>query len=91
MTYSVGTPPFKLVGIADTGSDIAWRQCEPCDTCFNQTTPKFNPAKSSTYKNIPCSSGVCQSVRDSACRDRNNCGYVINYGDESHSERPFIS
>ncbi|XP_050914412.1 aspartic proteinase CDR1-like [Lathyrus oleraceus] len=86
MTYSVGTPPFKLVGIADTGSDIAWLQCEPCETCFNQTTPKFNPAKSSTYKNIPCSSEVCESVRASKCDGQNNCEYTISYGDGSHSE-----
>ncbi|KAL5058492.1 hypothetical protein RYX36_030096 [Vicia faba] len=86
MTYSVGTPPFKLVGIADTGSDIAWLQCESCETCFNQTTPKFNPARSSTYKNIPCSSDQCQSVRGSTCDNKNNCEYTIRYGDGSHSE-----
>ncbi|AET02259.1 eukaryotic aspartyl protease family protein [Medicago truncatula] len=61
MTYSVGTPPFKLYGIADTGSDIVWLQCEPCKECYNQTTPKFKPSKSSTYKNIPCSSDLCKS------------------------------
>jgi len=43
MTYSVGTPPFKLYGIVDTGSD--------CEHCYNQTTPIFNPLKSSSYKN----------------------------------------
>ncbi|CAL5196338.1 unnamed protein product [Lathyrus oleraceus] len=86
MTYSVGTPPFKLYGIADTGSDIVWLQCEPCEQCFNQTTPKFTPTKSSTYKNIPCSSNLCQSVRDSTCDDKNNCEYSISYGDRSHSQ-----
>ncbi|CAI8607487.1 unnamed protein product [Vicia faba] len=86
MTYSVGTPPFKLYGIADTGSDIVWLQCEPCEECFNQTTPKFTPSKSSTYKNIPCSSNLCHSVRDSSCDDKNNCEYSISYGDRSHSE-----
>ncbi|KAL5058491.1 hypothetical protein RYX36_030095 [Vicia faba] len=86
MTYSVGTPPFKLFGIADTGSDIVWLQCEPCETCFNQTTPKFKPAQSSTYKNIPCSSDTCQSVRSSSCGRKNNCEYTIRYGDGSHSE-----
>ncbi|CAK8561064.1 unnamed protein product [Lathyrus sativus] len=86
MTYSVGTPPFKLYGIADTGSDIVWLQCEPCEQCFNQTTPMFTPAKSSTYKNIPCSSNLCQTVRDSTCNDKNNCEYSISYGDRSHSQ-----
>jgi len=86
MTYSVGTPPFKLYGIADTGSDIVWLQCEPCEQCYNQTTPKFNPSKSSSYKNIPCSSNLCQSVRDTSCNDQNFCEYSISYGDQSHSE-----
>ncbi|XP_058741925.1 aspartic proteinase CDR1-like [Vicia villosa] len=86
MTYSVGTPPFKQFGIPDTGSDIVWLQCEPCETCFNQTTPIFKPAQSSTYKNVPCSSDTCQSVRSSSCGGKNNCEYTITYGDGSKSE-----
>ncbi|GAU37938.1 hypothetical protein TSUD_269530 [Trifolium subterraneum] len=84
MTYSVGTPPFKLYGIVDTGSDIVWLQCEPCKKCYNQTTPIFNPSKSSSYKNIPCSSKLCQSY--TSCNDHNSCQYSITYGDESHSQ-----
>ena len=34
MTYSIGSPPFKLYGIVDTGSDIVWLQCEPCEQCY---------------------------------------------------------
>jgi len=86
MTYSVGTPPFKLYGIADTGSDIVWLQCEPCKECYNQTTPKFKPSKSSTYKNIPCSSDVCKSVQGTFCNDQKICEYSISYGDSSNSE-----
>jgi len=86
MSYSVGTPPFKLYGIADTGSDIVWLQCEPCQQCYNQTTPIFDPTKSSSYKNIPCASKLCQSVRDTSCSDQNSCEYKISYGDSSHSE-----
>ncbi|RHN57026.1 putative nepenthesin [Medicago truncatula] len=86
MTYSVGTPPTKIYGIADTGSDIVWLQCEPCEQCYNQTTPIFNPSKSSSYKNIPCSSKLCHSVRDTSCSDQNSCQYKISYGDSSHSQ-----
>ncbi|RHN40244.1 putative nepenthesin [Medicago truncatula] len=87
MTYSVGTPPFKLYGIADTGSDIVWLQCEPCKECYNQTTPKFKPSKSSTYKNIPCSSDLCKSGQQGAvCTDQNFCEYSISYGDNSQSK-----
>ncbi|KAK2379510.1 aspartic proteinase CDR1 [Trifolium repens] len=85
MSYSVGSPPFKLYGIADTGSDIVWLQCEPCKKCYNQTTPIFNPSKSSSYKNIPCLSKLCQSVHDTSCSDQNSCQYAIIYGDRSHS------
>ncbi|CAJ2655374.1 unnamed protein product [Trifolium pratense] len=86
MSYSVGTPPFRLYGIVDTGSDIVWLQCEPCKKCYNQTTLIFNPSKSSSYKNIPCLSKLCQSVRDSPCSDQNSCQYSITYGDNSHSQ-----
>ncbi|GAU33143.1 hypothetical protein TSUD_363440 [Trifolium subterraneum] len=93
MTYSVGTPPFNIYGIVDTGSDIVWLQCEPyeqgyelCEQCYNQTTPIFNPSKSSSYKNIPCSSDLCKSVRGSSCNEQALCEYTIRYGDESHSE-----
>ncbi|XP_004511014.1 aspartic proteinase CDR1 [Cicer arietinum] len=85
MTYSVGTPPFKLYGVADTGSDIVWLQCQPCKECFNQTTPIFDPSNSSSYKNIPCESQTCNSLRDSSCSNQDSCQYSIKYGDQSHS------
>ncbi|PNX85683.1 aspartic proteinase cdr1-like protein [Trifolium pratense] len=84
MTYSVGTPPFKLYGFVDTGSDIVWFQCEPCKKCYNQTTPIFNPSKSSSYKNIPCSSKLCPSY--TSCNDQNSCQYSVTYVDESYSQ-----
>jgi hypothetical protein len=33
---------------------LVWTQCLPCESCFQQTGPEFNPAKSSTYKPIKC-------------------------------------
>ncbi|XP_027356830.1 aspartic proteinase CDR1-like [Abrus precatorius] len=88
VSYSVGTPPFQLYGIVDTGSDIIWLQCQPCETCFNQTTPKFDPSKSTSYKTLSCSSTTCLSVRDTSCSsdDAKICQYAINYGDGSHSQ-----
>ncbi|KAK7314199.1 hypothetical protein VNO77_39412 [Canavalia gladiata] len=85
LTYAVGTPPFNLYGIVDTGSDIVWLQCQPCKTCYNQTTPIFDPSKSNTYKPLSCSSTTCKSVRSSGCSNQ-SCQYSINYGDGSHSE-----
>ncbi|KAK7343141.1 hypothetical protein VNO80_26104 [Phaseolus coccineus] len=84
ISYSVGTPPFKVYGIADTGSDMIWLQCKPCETCYNQTTPIFDPSKSNTYKTLHSSSSTCKSVQD-ASKDGENCEYTIHYGDGSES------
>ncbi|KAJ1413541.1 Xylanase inhibitor, C-terminal [Sesbania bispinosa] len=88
MSYSIGTPPFQLFGIVDTGSDIVWLQCKPCETCYNQTSPMFDPSKSTTYRTTSCSSTLCKSVRDTSCSTdgKETCEYTINYGDNSHSQ-----
>ncbi|KAK4422865.1 putative membrane protein [Sesamum alatum] len=31
MKLSVGTPPFEIMGILDTGSVLTWTQCAPCE------------------------------------------------------------
>ncbi|ESW05771.1 hypothetical protein PHAVU_011G208100 [Phaseolus vulgaris] len=88
MSYSVGTPEFKLFGIVDTGSDIIWLQCLPCKICYNQTTPIFNPSKSKTYKTLPCSSTSCKSVTYNTCSSPQgkSCEYSISYEDGTYSE-----
>jgi len=87
MTYSVGTPPFKLYGILDTGSPMVWLQSKPCEHCYNQTTPIFNPLKSSSYKNnIPCLSKKCKSFESTFCSKNKTCEYTIKYGDGSTSQ-----
>ncbi|KAJ6328972.1 hypothetical protein OIU77_010614 [Salix suchowensis] len=50
MSLSVGTPPFKIMGIADTGSDLIWTQCKPCERCYKQVDPLFDPKSSKTYR-----------------------------------------
>ncbi|CAN1176590.1 Aspartic proteinase CDR1 [Linum perenne] len=56
ITIFIGTPPFEILAIADTGSDITWTQCKPCTNCYTQKGPTFDPASSTTYKTLPCSS-----------------------------------
>ncbi|XP_027911809.1 aspartic proteinase CDR1-like [Vigna unguiculata] len=85
LSYSIGTPPFHVYGIADTGSDMIWLQCKPCKTCYNQTTPMFDPSKSSTYTTLPYSSKTCKSVQDTSAGG-DNCEYTISYGDGSLSQ-----
>ncbi|CAJ1978114.1 unnamed protein product [Sphenostylis stenocarpa] len=88
MSYSVGTPPFHVFGIVDTGSDIIWLQCQPCKNCFNQSSPIFDSSKSKTYKTMPCSSNACHSVLGTSCSSDSSkhCEYAINFGDGSHSQ-----
>ncbi|KAL4597185.1 hypothetical protein ACB092_12G216900 [Castanea dentata] len=83
MQYAVGTPPVQVFGIADTGSDLTWLQCRPCTKCYNQTSPIFDPAKSSTYKIVPCISPQCDNVQGSCVGS--NCEYIVSYGDGSTS------
>ncbi|WJX74916.1 hypothetical protein P8452_58513 [Trifolium repens] len=87
MSYSIGTPPFKVYGWIDTGSDYVWLQCKPCNICYNQTSPIFNPSKSSSYKKISCSSRTCKSVENISCyHDDDACEYTSRYGDGSYSQ-----
>lgn len=86
--YSIGTPPFEVMGIADTGSDLIWSQCKPCEQCYNQTSPLFDPSKSKTYEPVSCYSTVCQTLGQTYCLSdaQPNCQYTVSYGDGSHSQ-----
>ncbi|KAM7520277.1 hypothetical protein LguiB_019239 [Lonicera macranthoides] len=86
MNVSIGTPPFGILGIADTGSDLTWTQCPPCIQCFKQNSPLFNPKNSSTYKNVPCNSRPCAAVGTTTCSPNNYCGYRYSYGDRSFTQ-----
>ncbi|XP_054808333.1 aspartic proteinase CDR1-like [Prosopis cineraria] len=87
MNISIGTPPFEVLGIADTGSDLSWTQCLPCTECFKQNIPLFDPRKSSTYKKLTCRSSSCQALdRPPQCvGEQNICVYTYSYGDGSHT------
>ncbi|KAE9592733.1 hypothetical protein Lal_00029347 [Lupinus albus] len=87
MSYSIGTPPVKTLGIVDTGSNIIWLQCKPCRPCYTQTSPIFDPSKSKTYRFLPCTSNACESNRDTSCSSNSkSCQYTIRYGDNSTSQ-----
>ncbi|PRQ52480.1 putative nepenthesin [Rosa chinensis] len=34
MKFSLGTPPLDIYAAADTGSDLVWTQCQPCQACY---------------------------------------------------------
>ncbi|OWM89746.1 hypothetical protein CDL15_Pgr024494 [Punica granatum] len=84
MNISIGTPPFQILGTADTGSDLIWTQCEPCTNCFQQVDPLFDPQKSSTYRDVSCTSSTCSSLGSTSCGG-NTCQYFRSYGDKSYT------
>ncbi|GAB4855749.1 hypothetical protein Ancab_024393 [Ancistrocladus abbreviatus] len=81
MTLAIGTPPVSYSAIMDTGSDLTWTQCKPCDRCFDQPTPLFDPKKSSSYSKLSCSSDLCMQLPAYECED--GCQYMYSYGDDS--------
>ncbi|ERM95453.1 hypothetical protein AMTRI_Chr04g183660 [Amborella trichopoda] len=84
MKLAIGTPPVSYSAIVDTGSDLVWTQCLPCDKCFKQPTPIFDPAKSSTFGKLSCKSDLCQALPSSTCDP--DCEYVYTYGDYSSTQ-----
>ncbi|CAN8290499.1 unnamed protein product [Cochlearia groenlandica] len=88
MTISIGTPPSKILAIADTGSDLTWVQCKPCQQCYKQNSPIFDKKHSSTYKTESCGSKACNelSEHEQGCDESLDvCKYRYSYGDESYS------
>ncbi|KAJ6723276.1 ASPARTIC PROTEINASE CDR1-RELATED [Salix koriyanagi] len=84
MSLSVGTPPFKITGIADTGSDLIWTQCKPCERCYKQVDPLFDPKSSKTYRDFSCDARKCRLLEQSSCSG-NICQYQYSYGDQSYT------
>ncbi|KAG2709021.1 hypothetical protein I3843_05G200700 [Carya illinoinensis] len=84
MGLSIGTPPVPFLAIMDTGSDLIWTQCKPCTACFKQPTPIFDPAQSSSFANVSCSSPLCKKWADTKCGS--SCLYSNSYGDGTSTE-----
>lgn len=80
----VGSPPRDQYVVIDSGSDIVWVQCMPCDPCYPQSDPLFDPAASASFAAVPCSSDVCRRIDGSGCQS-GGCRYVVNYGDGSYT------
>ena len=90
VTVGFGTPKKDLSLVFDTGSDLTWIQCQPCSRfCYSQKEPIFDPRRSSSYRNISCSSVDCSSLQSATgtkpgC-STSNCVYGVRYGDGSYS------
>ncbi|CAN0829742.1 Aspartic proteinase CDR1 [Linum grandiflorum] len=96
MNISLGMPPYPVLAIADTGSDIIWTQCKPCVNCYKPDAPVFDPKLSSTYRPIPCSSEVCALLADdgsfcSSSLHGDICQYRVTYADTWHTSGDLAS
>ncbi|MCO5559541.1 hypothetical protein L7F22_013142 [Adiantum nelumboides] len=81
---AMGTPAVSFLGIVDTGSDLVWRQCQPCSACFPQPPPVFEPSSSQSYRPVSCSSPLCAALpkHTSSCDvDTQTCTYSYGYYD----------
>ncbi|KNA06676.1 hypothetical protein SOVF_178820 [Spinacia oleracea] len=91
MKIAIGTPPVEFTPVVDTGSDLIWLQCSPCQRCIHQESPFFDPEISSTYRTIPCNSQSCTYPDlDSGCipnsiTNNESCVYISIYGDGTKS------
>ncbi|KAE8733742.1 Protein ASPARTIC PROTEASE IN GUARD CELL 2 [Hibiscus syriacus] len=81
----IGSPPKSQYMVIDSGSDIVWVQCQPCNQCHRQSDPVFDLAASASYSGVSCSSSVCDRVENSGCNAR-HCRYEVMYGDGSYTK-----
>ncbi|KAL3616278.1 hypothetical protein CASFOL_039668 [Castilleja foliolosa] len=87
----VGTPPQNQTLVMDTGSDMLWVQCQPCDdppACYEQFDPVFDPTKSTSFANVGCGDLTCYKLVEHSnhgChKTRGPCTYEYKYGDGTH-------
>ncbi|KAH1031091.1 hypothetical protein J1N35_043265 [Gossypium stocksii] len=82
----VGSPPRSQYMVIDSGSDIVWVQCQPCNQCYRQSDPVFDPANSASFAGVSCGSSVCDRIENSGCNAGRYCRYEVMYGDGSYTK-----
>jgi hypothetical protein len=61
MALSIGTPPQRFFVLIDTGSDLLWLNCKPCNQCISHSFGSpFDPSLSSSYRNTSCTDNFCK-------------------------------
>lgn len=83
VSVGLGTPRRDLLVVFDTGSDLSWVQCKPCNNCYKQHDPLFDPSQSTTYSAVPCGAQECL---DSGTCSSGKCRYEVVYGDMSQTD-----
>ncbi|XP_028549419.1 aspartic proteinase-like protein 2 [Dendrobium catenatum] len=99
----LGNPAKEFYVQIDTGSDILWVTCNPCNGCptssgLNIKLESFEPDKSSTSSSISCSDQRCTSAiqtGEATCSSSDSssspCSYSFQYGDGSGTSGYYVS
>lgn len=87
-SFLLGSNEIKTLLQIDTGSDLVWWQCGPCEAnkCYKQVDPLYFPTNSKTYRKIDC------KLHSSRCLDNVDKTYKCNsYNNECNYNIRFIS
>ncbi|THU69956.1 hypothetical protein C4D60_Mb08t19880 [Musa balbisiana] len=99
----LGNPAKEFYVQIDTGSDILWVTCNPCNGCptssgLNIQLEFFDPDKSLSSSRISCSDDRCTSALETGealCSTSDSssspCSYSFQYGDGSGTNGFYVS
>ncbi|XP_073033145.1 LOW QUALITY PROTEIN: aspartic proteinase NANA, chloroplast [Primulina eburnea] len=92
VSLHIGTPPQRLLLVADTGSDLTWVSCSACrgQHCSSKRATFFYPRHSTTFSPYHCYDPACTLVphprKPVPCnhtRLHSTCRYEYSYSDGS--------
>lgn len=83
MPIHIGSCLVKRYASIDTGSDLVWINCKPCNSCPEKENPPFDETTSLTYQRFPCLSLVCTKEEDFSCSDNRFCNFRRTYQDDT--------
>ena len=91
-SFLIGSQMTKNYLLLDTGSDLIWWQCGPCEAnkCYKQDQPLYDSTVSKTFRIIGCNhhGNKCRIVNPAYYCNLENfqCRYDMHYGDNSQTK-----
>ncbi|KAJ4830391.1 hypothetical protein Tsubulata_033980 [Turnera subulata] len=87
----IGSEDTRAHLVLDTGSNLIWWQCKPCEECFGQQDELYDPSLTTSNQEIDCISPWCKTKKEGlsnvcvtgARGEPNKCGYSQRYADTS--------
>ncbi|KAG8382944.1 hypothetical protein BUALT_Bualt05G0132500 [Buddleja alternifolia] len=90
VSLHLGTPPQRLLLVADTGSDLTWVSCSACRRHCSSRAASFFPRHSATFSPYHCFDRSCNLVPHpknaphcNHTRRHSTCRYEYSYSDGS--------